>query len=86
MPDYKEIEKKWQQEWEKNKVFQPEVDHKKKKFFFTTPYPYISGSLHLGHGRAVTESDIYCRYKRMMGFNVLFPIAFHITGTPIIGI
>ena len=47
MPDYKEIEKKWQQEWEKNKVFQPEVDHKKKKFFFTTPYPYISGSLHL---------------------------------------
>ena len=66
--------------------FEVEVDKNKKKFFFTTPYPYISGSLHLGHGRAVTESDIYTRYKRMSGENVLFSLGFHISGTPVLGI
>jgi leucyl-tRNA synthetase len=84
--NFAEIEKKWQKEWEKAKIFEVNPDAKKEKFFFTTPYPYISGSLHLGHGRAVTESDIYCRYKRMAGFNVLFPMAFHVTGTPVLGI
>ena len=84
--DFSEIEKKWQDKWEKKKAFEAEPSGKKEKFFFTTPYPYISGSLHLGHGRVATESDIYCRYKRMAGFNVLFPMAFHITGTPVLGI
>ncbi len=84
--NFKRIEKKWQERWRKAKIFEPEVDRKKKKFFFTTPYPYISGSLHIGHGRAVTESDIYVRYMRMKGYNVLYPLAFHITGTPILGI
>src|SRR3989338_10413535 len=79
---FSKIEKKWQKKWEENKTFEANVDKKKKKFFFTTPYPYISGSLHLGHGRAVIESDVYCRYRRMKGENVLFPMAFHITGTP----
>lgn len=84
--DFKKIEQKWQKEWEKQKVFEAEIDTKKKKFFFTTPYPYISGSLHLGHGRAAIESDVYSRYLRMKGYNVLYPMAFHITGTPILGI
>jgi len=84
--DFSAIEKKWQEKWEKEKVFEAEIDRKKEKFFFTTPYPYISGSLHVGHGRAVTESDVYCRYLRMKGFNVLFPLGFHITGTPVLGI
>jgi len=84
--DFKRTERKWQEKWERAKVFEPKVDKKKKKFFFTTPYPYISGSLHIGHGRAVTESDIYVRYMRMKGFNVLYPLAFHITGTPVLGI
>ncbi len=84
--DFHKIEKKWQAQWKTSKAFEPKVDKKKKKLFYTTPYPYISGSLHIGHGRAVTESDIYCRYKRMEGFNVLFPMAFHITGTPVLGI
>src|SRR3989338_2863899 len=74
---------KWQKAWEENKIFEAKPG-KNKKFFFTTPYPYISGSLHVGHGRAVTESDILCRYKRMVGFNVLFPMAFHISGTPVL--
>lgn len=84
--NHKKIEEKWQRKWKKAEVFQPKVDKKRKKFFFTTPYPYISGSLHIGHGRAVIESDVYCRYKRMKGFNVLYPLAFHITGTPVLGI
>ncbi len=86
MIDFNAIEKKWQKKWEKEKVFEVRADEKKEKFFFTTPYPYISGSLHVGHGRAVIESDVYCRYKKMKGFNVLYPMAFHITGTPVLGI
>ncbi|MEE9406314.1 MAG: leucine--tRNA ligase, partial [Candidatus Aenigmarchaeota archaeon] len=84
--DYREIEGKWQKMWAEKRIFEPKVDKNRKKFFFTTPYPYISGSLHIGHGRAVTESDIYCRYMRMKGYNVLYPLAFHITGTPVLGI
>ena len=84
--NFQTIEDKWQRKWKKAKAFEPQINEKKQKFFYTTPYPYISGSLHIGQGRAVTESDIYCRYKRMSGFNVLFPMAFHITGTPILGI
>jgi len=83
--DFQHLSSKWQKHWQEEKIFQPKIE-KKKKFFFTTPYPYISGSLHIGHGRAVVESDIYVRYLRMKGFNVLFPMAFHITGTPVLGI
>ncbi len=86
MYDFKKLESKWQKSWLDAKIFQPKIDKKKKKFFFTITYPYISGSLHLGHGRAAVEGDIYCRYKRMLGYNVLFPLAFHITGTPVLGI
>ncbi len=84
--NFQKIEKKWQSRWEKAKAFHPKIDKKKPKFFYTTPYPYVSGSLHIGHGRAVTESDIYTRYKRMSGLNTLFSMGFHITGTPILGI
>lgn len=84
--DFKKIEKKWQERWKEAGIFIPKVEKRRKKFFFTTPYPYISGSLHIGHGRAVTESDIYVRYMRMKGYNVLYPLAFHITGTPVLGI
>lgn len=84
--DFARVEKKWQKKWEDKGVFDAETNAKKPKFFFTTPYPYISGSLHVGHGRAVVEGDIMCRFKRMRGFNVLFPMAFHISGTPVIGI
>jgi leucyl-tRNA synthetase len=84
--DFRKIEHKWQEKWKDHKIFEPKVDASKKKFFFTTPYPYISGSLHIGHGRAVAESDIYVRYMRMKGYNVLYPLAFHITGTPVLGI
>ncbi len=75
---------KWQKSWKDAQIFVPK--EKGKKYFITTPYPYISGSLHIGHGRAVTETDIIARYKRMKGFDVLYPLSFHITGTPVLGI
>ncbi|HII14770.1 MAG TPA: leucine--tRNA ligase [Nanoarchaeota archaeon] len=86
MPDFKAIQDKWQKKWKESKLFEAEIDRKKEKFFITVPYPYISGSLHIGHARVVTEADVYSRYLRMAGKNVLYPIAFHISGTPVLGI
>ncbi len=83
--DFKKIEKKWQKRWEKSKIFEANPK-KKKKFFMTVPYPYASGPLHVGHGRTSTNGDIYTRFMRMKGLNVLWPMAFHITGTPVLGI
>ncbi|MEM3932465.1 MAG: leucine--tRNA ligase [Thermoplasmata archaeon] len=78
------IEKKWQTLWKENHIFEPEK--KGDKFFITVPYPYANGPLHIGHGRAYTYGDVIARFKRMEGYNVLFPMAFHVTGTPILAI
>ena len=83
MADFKEIEKKWQDKWEKEKVFQIEAD-KRKKYFVAIVYPYMNGLLHLGHLFTYTPSEIMARFKRMQGFNVLVKFAFHCTGTPIV--
>jgi leucyl-tRNA synthetase len=80
-----EIESKWQEIWEEKKVFQPEPDSRK-KFFLTIPYPYLNGNLHAGHTRTFTIGDAIARFRRMKGENVLFPMAFHATGTPIVGL
>ncbi len=85
MLDFKKIERKWQKKWGDAKTFEAEPDGKK-KFFITVPYPYVSGPLHIGHGRSFTCGDTFARFKRLKGFNVLFPIAFHITGTPVLAI
>jgi len=82
---YQEIEKKWQKKWEKAKIFEANVDKKKKKFFITIPYPYVNGSPHIGAGFTFIRGDTYARFKRMQGFNVLLPQAFHATGEPIFG-
>ncbi len=78
------IEKKWQNLWKEKHVFEPEREGR--KFFVTVPYPYANGPLHIGHGRAYTFGDVVARFKRMQGYNVLFPMAFHVTGTPILAI
>ncbi len=83
--NFKEIEEKWQRRWEENKVFDAEIEEGK-KFFLTVPYPYTSGPLHIGHGRTYTIGDMIARFKRLQGYNVLFPMAFHVTGTPILAI
>jgi len=83
--DSRKIEKKWQNRWKKNGVFEADPDSSRSKFFLTCPYPYVNGALHIGHGRTYTVADLIARYNRMRGFNVLFPMASHMTGTPIQG-
>ncbi len=80
------IESKWQKAWAQKKAFEPAVDKKRKKYFATVPYPYTSGPLHIGHGRTYTIADIFVRFQRMQGLNVLWPMAFHISGTPILAV
>ncbi|MCD4807332.1 MAG: leucine--tRNA ligase [Methanococcoides sp.] len=79
------IEQKWQQKWNESKVFEAEADDRD-KYFVTIPYPYLNGNLHAGHTRTFTIGDVVARYKRMMGNNVLYPMGFHVTGTPIVGL
>jgi leucyl-tRNA synthetase len=84
--DYIAAQKKWQSRWYSEKLFEPRVDKVKKKFFFTVPYPYVSGIFHQGHGRTYSIGDVIARYKRASGYNLLWPMAFHITGTPVVSI
>ncbi|HIJ97683.1 TPA: leucine--tRNA ligase, partial [archaeon] len=83
---FTKIERKWQEKWEAEKAFEPQISRNKKKLLLTVPYPYTSGPLHIGHGRTYTIADVYARFKRMQGFNVLWPMSFHITGTPILAV
>ncbi|MEE9600376.1 MAG: leucine--tRNA ligase [Thermoplasmata archaeon] len=83
--DWKTAEFRWQEAWEKAKVFQARQDHSKPKFFINVPYPYVNGLQHLGFGVTFLHADIMARYKRMRGYNVLFAQAFHCTGLPILG-
>jgi leucyl-tRNA synthetase len=83
--DFKSMEEKWQGKWEEAGLFNAEPDPRRKKFYITVAYPYPSGGMHIGHVRTYTVPDIVARFKRMQGFNVLFPMAWHVTGTPIIG-
>ncbi len=85
MSEFAEIEKKWQERWARDRIFEADPDPSRPKFFLTVPYPYTNGALHIGHGRTYTVGDLIARYKRMCGYNVLFPMASHMTGTPIFG-
>jgi len=82
MYNFKKVEKKWQKEWGSKKIFEANPD-KRKKFFINFPYPYINAYLHLGHSFSVARVDVMARFKRMQGFNVLYPQAWHCTGTPV---
>jgi leucyl-tRNA synthetase len=79
------IEHKWQKNWQEAQIFQSNPDTRE-KIFLTVAYPYPSGAMHVGHGRTYTVPDVYARFKRMQGYNVLFPMAWHVTGAPVIGI
>ncbi len=80
-----DIEKKWQKKWAESHLFESNPDNRE-KIFLTVAYPYPSGAMHIGHGRTYTVPDVYARFKRMQGYNVLFPMAWHVTGAPVIGI
>ena len=78
------LEKKWQKKWDEAKLFESEPRDDQEKYFVNCPYPYMNGYLHLGHAFTYLRADMVSRYKRMKDKNVLFPFAFHCTGTPIV--
>src|ERR1035438_361259 len=78
-------EKHWLSVWNEKRVFESEPLFGKKKSFVTFPFPYMNGPLHIGHCFTATRVDIYARFKRMQGYNVLFPWAWHWTGESIPG-
>ena len=81
--DFKKIEKKWQNKWEKEGTFYAKKDYKKKKWYGLIEFPYPSGQgLHVGHPRSYTALDIIARKRRLQGYNVLFPIGFDAFGLP----
>ena len=83
--DWVELDRKWQEEWAKARIFEADPDPKRKKCFITYPFPYMSGPLHVGNGFTAARLDAYARYMRMRGFNVLFPWAWHWTGKTVAG-
>jgi leucyl-tRNA synthetase len=80
----KKIEEKWQKKWESAKIFDADPDPTKPKCFITVAYPYPNSPQHIGHGRTYSLADVHARYMRMRGYNVLLPMAFHYTGTPVL--
>ncbi len=81
--NFREIEKKWQQKWVEQKTYQVKEDEQKKKFYVLNMFPYPSGAgLHVGHPLGYISSDIYARYKRQQGFNVLNPMGYDAYGLP----
>ncbi|MBI4257653.1 MAG: leucine--tRNA ligase [Thaumarchaeota archaeon] len=82
--EWRKIEEKWRKKWEDAHVFEADPTPSKPKYFLTVAYPYPNSPQHIGHGRTYTLADVHARYMRMKGYNVLFPMAFHYTGTPIL--
>ncbi len=77
-----EIEPRWQKKWEDDGLNRSLIKNEKPKYYALTMLPYPSGDLHIGHWYAITPSDAHARYKRMKGYNVLFPMGFDAFGLP----
>ena len=88
--DPQELEADWRARWDDDGRYEPDPaasadPEDEETTFITVPYPYPSGGMHIGHARTYTVPDVYARYRRQQGDDVLFPMAWHVTGTPIIG-
>ena len=83
--ELKQIESKWQKRWETAQLFTSDPQIGTERYFGNIPFPYVNGTLHLGHGYSLLKLEAMVRYQRMLGKNVLWPYAFHATGEPIQG-
>ena len=77
-----EIEPRWQEQWDRDGLYHADIDPTRPKYYALTMLPYPSGELHIGHWYAMTPSDARARFKRMQGYNVLFPMGFDAFGLP----
>jgi len=85
MSAHKQTEDKWRSKWEAAHAFEADPDPKRQKIFVTFPYSYMNGPLHVGHAFTASRVDAYARFRRMQGYNVLWPWGWHWTGQPLLG-
>ena len=78
------MQQKWSQKYDEKGLFEPEPSDNE-KFYITSAYTYPSGGMHIGHAQSYGLPDVIARFKRMRGFNVLYPMGWHVTSTPIVG-
>ncbi|MGC8567779.1 MAG: leucine--tRNA ligase [Candidatus Micrarchaeia archaeon] len=85
MIDYNKIEKKWEDVWYSSKIFEAEANDNPNSIMITAAWPYVNTPQHIGHLRTYCTPDLYARFLRLLGYNVLYPMGFHATGTPVLG-
>ncbi|MEE8442167.1 MAG: class I tRNA ligase family protein, partial [Dehalococcoidia bacterium] len=80
--DPREMDRKWQERWERDNLYRVRDDDPRSKWYELTMYPYPSGELHIGHWYVMAPADAHARFRRMQGYNVLHPMGFDSFGLP----